>query len=164
MTVFKTDLSPYSFLAFWLHRLSATVQKRFEAALDEHDITVAQWNLLLFIAQERDCLPGRLVALAGIDGAAVTRGVDRLVARGYAERIYDLNDKRSVRILLTTVGHDVLEATLPIAIEQDVLWTEHLSTVSRDELSHIFKDLLKSDKISGDNIGTIISAHLHKPM
>ena len=156
MTVFKTDLSPYSFLAFWLHRLSATVMKRFEAALDQHDITVAQWNLLLFIAREEDCLPGKLVALAGIDGAAVTRGVDRLVARGYVERIYDLNDRRSVRIMLTTAGHAVLSATLPIATEQDLLWTENMSVSTRDDLIRIFNDLLKDDKIAGENVDTRI--------
>lgn len=143
----RDKISTYSFLAFWLHRLSAEVIKRFEVALGDYGVTVAQWNILLLLHRYEANSPRMISDLAGIDAGAVSRAIDRLSSKGLVERIYDQEDGRSVRIALTQAGEAVIVPTLEIAIEQDLYWTEAMEGLSRQNMAQIFRDLLVKDPI-----------------
>ncbi len=141
----KNQITTYAFLAFWLHRLSAEVIKRFESALSVYGVTVAQWNILLLLNSHDSNSPRTISDLAGVDAGAVSRTIDRLCSKGLVERIYDQEDGRSVRIALTSAGQALIEPTLKIAIEQDLYWTQQMKNISREELADLFQNLLASD-------------------
>lgn len=145
MAQLTDQLSTYSFLAFWLHRLSTEVSKRFETALSEYGVTVAQWNILLLIYNCDANSPRAISDLAGVDAGSVSRAIDRLCSKGLVERIYDQEDGRSVRISLTPAGHAVMNPTLEIALRQDMFWTDRMTTLSRADLAQLIHDLLVSD-------------------
>lgn len=147
MPIEHENLSTYSFLAFWLHRLSAEVSSRFESALSAYGVTVAQWNILLLIHRHEVNSPRSISELAGVDAGAVSRTIDRLCQKGLVERIYDQEDGRSVRIALTVAGRAVIIPTLKIAIEQDLYWTTQLKGISRRQLGESLHDMLVKDPI-----------------
>lgn len=147
MAIKREDISTYSFLAYWLHRLSAEVMKRFETALSEYGVTVAQWNMLLLLHRFEANSPRAISDLAGIDAGAVSRAIDRLCSKGLVERIHDQEDGRSVRIALTPAGKALMKPTLEIAIEQDLYWTESMKDLSRQDLATLFRDILVTDPL-----------------
>lgn len=132
--------SLHDHLAYWLHRLSASVLDKFERKLHELGITYAQWLIMLSIYRDNARTPKDLASYISIDAAAVSRGASRLLAKGLIRKVPHATDKRSVSLELTKKGVDILEQTLPICEEQEVLWT---SSLSKDQLDNFVATLHK---------------------
>ena len=87
------------------HRRS---RSRSSAELSDLDLTMQQVRTLHLLAQE----PRRMGDLAGyLDRgmSSVTSMIDRLVRKGFVERVEDPSDRRVVTCRLTDTGHDVVE-------------------------------------------------------
>ena len=87
------------------HRRS---HSRSSAELSDLDLTMRQVRTLHLLAQE----PRRMGDLAGyLDRgmSSVTSMIDRLVRKGFVERVEDPSDRRVVTCRLTDTGHDVVE-------------------------------------------------------
>jgi DNA-binding MarR family transcriptional regulator len=78
--------------------LDAELMERVGMSLDEYDVLL-QIRLVGDAVRMSD-LSGRLL----ISRASTTRSVDRLVQRGWVERLLDEGDRRVVRVRLTVAG------------------------------------------------------------
>jgi DNA-binding MarR family transcriptional regulator len=93
--------TPYSARAYWLARIVREADALLDASLSRFEITGAQWRAFsLVLAGRADTIRGLAAALQ-VDGAAATRLVDRLEAKGFVARQPDPRDRRSVVVTAT---------------------------------------------------------------
>jgi DNA-binding MarR family transcriptional regulator len=106
--------------------ITASVNRR----LSEHGLTYAQWGPLLMIQQGRAYTVAELARWSNTDAGAMTRLLDRLEAKGLLKRVRSTEDRRVVKVELTTAGTHAIR-DVP-AILADVL-NAHLSGFSKAE-------------------------------
>jgi DNA-binding MarR family transcriptional regulator len=72
------------------------------------DLTMPQYHILRMTVAAGDVRASELAERLGIQPSAVTAMVDRLVAKGLAERVRDTDDRRVVHVRATPAGRDQL--------------------------------------------------------
>jgi DNA-binding MarR family transcriptional regulator len=88
----------------WHDRVSQVLQADLERRFAVHGVTPAQFRLLAALGRgDSDTVRG-LAGVLRLDGGAVTRLADRLMAKGLVARAPDPTDARSVRLSLTEAG------------------------------------------------------------
>jgi DNA-binding MarR family transcriptional regulator len=78
----------------------------------ESDLTLPQYHILRIAVSADDVTASGLAERLDIQPSAVTAMVDRLVAKGLAERVRDADDRRVVHVRATEAGR---EQTLEVA-------------------------------------------------
>ncbi|MEU9990969.1 MarR family transcriptional regulator [Streptomyces sp. NPDC048045] len=110
----STTSGLHDHLGYWLRRLSDEVHSRFEAELGRHDVTVSQWGVMISVFHGHDTTKA-VAAHMDIDPGAVSRLVDRLAAKGLMGREPDPASRRTVRLVLTPEGRDLVPVLAAIA-------------------------------------------------
>jgi DNA-binding MarR family transcriptional regulator len=72
-------------------------------------VTLAQYRVLVTMAEEGPTRAATLAALLGVDASTVTRMCDRLVRDGLVLRRNERSDRRAVRVELSAQGAEVVE-------------------------------------------------------
>ena len=106
--------------------VTAAVNRR----LTVHGLTNAQWGPLLMIQQGRAYTVAELARWSNSDAGAMTRLLDRLEAKGLLKRVRSTEDRRVVKLELTTEGEQAIR-DVP-AVLADVL-NAHLSGFTKTE-------------------------------
>ncbi|HEU5383756.1 MAG TPA: MarR family transcriptional regulator [Ktedonobacteraceae bacterium] len=132
----------YDHTGYWLRRLSNLVHQTFERALAEHGVTVAQWNVLVAIFHGDAATPFDLARFIDIDTGAVTRLVDRLVEKRLLDRCPDPKDRRSIRLVLTDKGQQLIPQLVQIADENDRQFFGPLTLEEHQQLKALISTLL----------------------
>jgi DNA-binding MarR family transcriptional regulator len=83
--------------------------KRLTKELHKNEITLPQFFILEFLAREGESKMTELAHSMNVSTAAMTGIVDRLVRDSYAERIFDPNDRRTIKVKLTNGGTSVVK-------------------------------------------------------
>ena len=135
---------------YWLRRLSDAVHTSFERALAEHDVTVAQWSVLVAVYREHAHTIGEVAAFVGVDQGAVTRLVDRLAAKGLIERTNDLDDRRTVRLVLTERGSNLVPRLATAADRNDTHFFGVLDDQEYQRFTLTLAKLLATAEIPAD--------------
>ena len=86
--------------------------------------------------------PGALLKQTHVTSGTMTNRVDRLVARGLVQRRADPNDGRSVRVVLTADGKQVVDAALTSLLEAEESLLAGLSAQQREALAGDLRQLL----------------------
>lgn len=89
--------------------------------LGEAGLSPARWRLLItlrFQAGQEGASVSEIAGHLEIREPTVTSTVDRTVRDGLVERRKDPNDGRVTRVVLTSAGHDMIEALLPQVLER----------------------------------------------
>jgi DNA-binding MarR family transcriptional regulator len=98
----------------------------FQDATDEVDEAVARLlrinrtdlRCLSVLSQAGAMRAGELADAAGLTRGAMTTALDRIEAAGYARRVWDQQDRRSVRVEMTAAGQKQVDAMYgPLAKE-----------------------------------------------
>ncbi|WP_165462376.1 multiple antibiotic resistance transcriptional regulator MarR [Atlantibacter sp.] len=96
-----------------LGRLIHMVNQKKDRLLNEYlsplDVTATQFKVLCAIRCGGSITPVELKKVLSVDLGALTRMLDRLVARGWIARMPNPNDKRGVLIQLTPEGAALCE-------------------------------------------------------
>jgi len=108
-----TDADRLGAAAHALARLS----RHLEHALQEADLTLPQYRLLLFLQKSPDAA-SRLAASLHVRPPSLTSLVDGMVTRGLVQRSHDEHDRRRVSIDLTTEGRSHLAKADAVAIRR----------------------------------------------
>ncbi|MGD9711107.1 MAG: MarR family winged helix-turn-helix transcriptional regulator [Thermomicrobiales bacterium] len=103
-----TSHSPHSCLQAWrqLRSMYVTVEQQLTGALDAAcGLTPVELEALVLIGDQPDGVrPGDMGSGVGLSQPAISRMIDRLQKRGLVETSADPNDRRSVRVSLTSEG------------------------------------------------------------
>ena len=137
----KNDVSSLEeHLGFWMRRVSNHVSQRFADALAAREIAVAEWVVLreiLDAAAEPSSLAGRI----GLTRGAVTKIVDKLVAKGLVQRVSRGDDRRFQLVELTAAGGKIVPVLAEIADRNDAACFAGLHKAERVQLMALLKKL-----------------------
>lgn len=119
------DASPIGVIGR-LHRLGAVLQRQLDANFARFDLTAGEFDVLASLRRAGAPFArpaGELAANTMITGGGLTKRVDRLIARGLAEREVDDSDARGRTIRLTPQGVAVVDAALTahVALEHSLV-------------------------------------------
>ncbi|MGW4567302.1 MarR family winged helix-turn-helix transcriptional regulator [Streptomyces sp. NPDC004561] len=128
-------------LGYWLRRLSDEVHGRFEAELAGHDVTVSQWGVMTSVFDGHDTTKA-VAAHMDIDPGAVSRLVDRLVAKDLVRREPDPASRRTVRLVLTDRGQALVPELAEIADRNDAHYFGSLDAGQRRQLEEWIRRLV----------------------
>ncbi|MGV4980999.1 MarR family winged helix-turn-helix transcriptional regulator [Streptomyces sp. NRAIS4] len=128
-------------LGYWLRRLSDEVHSRFEAELARHDVTVSQWGVMISVFHGHDTTKA-VAAHMDIDPGAVSRLVDRLMAKGLIRREPDPSSRRTVRLVLTDQGQALVPVLAELADHNDNRYFGSLDAGQRRQLEQWIRRLL----------------------
>ena len=92
---------------YLMHQVVQAMRRRIDQRMAALGLTAAQWYPLWRIRLDGSVSARELAQATGIDAGAMTRLVDRLVAKGLVERVRCSADRRAVRLSLTAAGQAV---------------------------------------------------------
>ncbi len=99
-----------------LSRLHSTLAREIEQTYLPHGLNAAGWDLLLTLyrsAPPEGLTPTELSRLAAISGPSMSNRTERLLRRGLIERWPGEQDRRSVRVGLSSAGRQLVATLLP---------------------------------------------------
>lgn len=138
-------------VGYWLRRLSDEVHTAFDRRLAEHDVSVAQWNLLVSVYHGNADTTAQAARYIDIDPAAVSRLADRLVEKGLLRREPDPGSRRRTLLVLTEHGRELVPRLIRHADANDAEFFGGLEAVQRAQLVSMLRSLLPSTGAEGDD-------------
>lgn len=113
------ELTRQSQICLGLMRLGTRMASQFDTWFAEHEITQAQFRVLLAVwqlgGQPEHVTPSALADHLFIERPTATALIAKLVERGLLTRVPDPTDRRSHTLRLTPSGGNLLSVTGPIA-------------------------------------------------
>lgn len=128
-------------------RLARVLEREYKQFFSEHDLEAFEFDVLTTLRRSGE--PYELTASALLKSALVTSGaitnrIDRMEAKGFVERVRGLNDRRSVHILLTPHGRDIVDNILSIHSKNMERMLHPLNREECEQLASMLRILLES--------------------
>ena len=133
------SLSPDNNIGYLIKNAYASIVRVADIGVMPLGLTAVQWRPLVILRHGGVNTPAELARQVNIDTGAMTRTLDRLEAKGFLTRHRCLDDRRVVRLELTTSGHQVVDDILPVIARS---LNAHLDGFSKDEILQ-FLDFLQ---------------------
>jgi len=118
-------------------------------------ITRVQIMTLRFVSYNNECKTSDIAEFLSVSRPDATRIVDTLVNKGFINRIYDKNDRRVIRLKITTEGIRVFE---DIKKELITNFSEIINKMEKEDAEALMKgmkalcDVLKEIDMEKDEI------------
>jgi DNA-binding MarR family transcriptional regulator len=114
-----------------------------QAAAEQYGITFEQFHILRHIQKGQSSVK-ELAQVKQISRPAISQAVDAIAAKGLVERTPDLQDRRSVRLVLTPEGERLLEG---IFSQAHAWMVERFSALTDEELHDLTRGLQALKKV-----------------
>ena len=105
-----------------------------------HDLPLSQARVFQRIAPDGSRL-GELAQAAQVSKQTVGSIVDQLERAGYVARVPDPTDARARLVLITDLGRELVELSLPVVREIESAWQAHLGAARTRELRSALQKL-----------------------
>ncbi len=140
------DVAPLEILSR-ISRLARLLDQARGQAFSSHGLD--NWEFDVLSALRRvgapyELSPGALMQQTLVTSGTMTNRVDRLAARGFVERRPAPDDRRGVRVRLTTKGRAVVDAAMAGLLEHEHGLLAELGRPARDRLARDLRTLLSS--------------------
>ena len=151
VTIAKQGRSIHSSTGYWVTRLARAMECDFENRLNVHGVTRAACAILSAIVNDGKTTPASLATFIGIDGAAVTRRLDRLEEQGLLVRERRTTDRRVVNLKLTRKGSRLVPKLVADSKATNTKFLAGLTSAEKKALQEIIQKMLaNSDLVPGD--------------
>jgi len=137
-------------VGFLLNQLVLSMRRQITLAMGEHDLTAAQWMPLWKLRLNGPCAAQELAREMEVDAGAMTRLIDRLVAKGLVQRARSTADRRVITLSVTAAGK-ALADELPAVLAK--VNNAYLGGFDRNEWE-ILKGLLRRMLANGQTLPT----------
>jgi DNA-binding MarR family transcriptional regulator len=130
-----------------LARVRAHIERALEANFARFGLSGATFTVLATLRRQGEPFELGQRDLAGrvsLTPGTVSVRVDRLVEEGLVERIPDATDARGVRVRLTALGRELVEACIPSHLAAEERLLSALTVAERDQLAGLLRRLLLS--------------------
>ena len=138
------DVAPLHILSR-VSRLARHHDRARGSAFAEHGLEVWEFDVLSALRRAGapyELSPGHLVAQTLVTSGTMTNRVDRLAARGLVGRGPDPNDRRGVKVTLTTAGRTVVDAAMADLLDRERTLLSQLPPSEQDHLAEFLRRLL----------------------
>lgn len=140
---------PGDSVGYLMHQAVQSMRRRIDQRMATLGLTAAQWYPLWRIRLDGPVGARDLARSTDIDAGAMTRLVDRLVAKGLVQRVRHSGDRRSVQLTLTAAG-EAVAAKVPA--ELAALNNAYLRGFDADEWEQL-RGLLRRVIDNGESLG-----------
>ena len=126
-------------------RLARHVDRARGTAFAAHDLDGWEFDVLAALRRTgRPYMlsPGALIAQTLVTSGTMTNRIDRLESRGLVTRQPDPNDRRGVRVRLTTRGKEAVDSALADLLEREQELLAALSSRQQEQLSGLLRSLV----------------------
>lgn len=130
-------------MGFLMKRIVQSVVYQADKELDLHGLTSAQWGPLMRLKTVGPATVADLARWVQLDAGAMTRLLDRLEKKGLCKRVRSTEDRRVVKVELTTGGEAAI-AEVPAVLA--AVMNAHLAGFSRAEWQALKSYLLRIAK------------------
>jgi DNA-binding MarR family transcriptional regulator len=138
-TVFEASTS--FLIANLGNRLNVLIERVLRRVLD---LSVMEWRVLSVLAVEPAAPPGRIVAIAGVNKAAVSRAVNSLERRGLLTRLAAPEHRLRTQLYLTPAGQQMHERGTGERLNSEEGLLQGLSEAEREQLLKLLRHLLRN--------------------
>ncbi len=140
MPISATQPGPDDHVLTLCHMLSNRIGKAFAAELENRDITVAEWRVLLTLAQHQPASGKAITGRWAMDKMAVNRAIKSLQTHGLIKKEMNQADKRVIDLRLTEAGQKLYATLVPIANQR---YHKLLAGLDKQEEKQLRETLLK---------------------
>lgn len=145
-----SSVSPLdSHLGYWLRLVSNDVSHAFRLKVESRGVTVAEWVVMRALFDSDGTNPSQLADQIGLTRGAVSKLVDRLVAKGIVRVGLDKKDRRFQTVSLTTAGRRLVPQLAAIADDNDAEVFGFLGAERRGELVRLLREISAHRSLSG---------------
>ncbi|MEP9377436.1 MarR family transcriptional regulator [Aquabacter sp. CN5-332] len=130
-------------LGYWLRFVSNQVSHAFRMRLQEQDTTVAEWVVLRDLYDREATAPSEVAERLGMTRGAITKLVDRLLAKDLLTRSATTLDRRYQALALTPKGRALVPALSAEADANDADFFGHLDPAARTVIESVLKDIVR---------------------
>ncbi|BDC49965.1 hypothetical protein F183_A22810 [Bryobacterales bacterium F-183] len=136
-----SDLETHT--GYWLRFVSNHVSQFFAAKLTATGVTVAEWVILREMYGREDAwlTASALVTSTGLTKSAISKLLDRLIAKGYVQRQEHDEDRRVQNIRLTPEASKLVPKLAAIADRNDEQFFSVLTSAEQAELMRLLRKL-----------------------
>lgn len=156
-------------IGYWLSYAHRCIFYAFSEALKvacqqhqkTYSVTPSQWGMLSLLYDENGLTINTISQRRGVDAPTVTGIVKRLEQNGLVQRLHDHEDRRVVKVYLTTEGRDAM-SFLPEAVRayDEILVRGFTAVEQRDLLTKLQQIILNMSAVgpdTGDRFGLLPS-------
>jgi len=131
-----------SHTGFWLRFVSNQVSHSFARRLSATGVTVAEWVILREMFETNSTSPSVLADASGLTRGAISKLIDRLLAKHFVTRTEATNDRRYQDVGLTAAGRTLVPKLAAIADQNDEEFFSRLPVEEREQLVSTLKKLI----------------------
>ncbi len=136
-------------LGYWMRRVSNQVSGSFSRALEERDISVAEWALLRVLYDREQASPAGMADALGMTRGSISKIVAKARAKEWVASKGNPDDGRAQSLALTRQGRKVVPELAEIADKNDEAFFRCLNAKERAELRRLLLKLTECNEIHG---------------
>jgi DNA-binding MarR family transcriptional regulator len=133
-----------SHIGFWMRFVSNHVSQAFARKLEQSGVTVAEWVVMREMFGENQTSPSIVAGRIGMTRGAITKLVDRLLAKGMVTRRESSEDRRYQEIALTAAGKRLVPELAALADQNDEQFFHPLTRKEREIILSLLKRLVQA--------------------
>jgi DNA-binding MarR family transcriptional regulator len=138
----------HAHLGYWLRLVSNQVSGSFASALQEQQLSVAEWVALNHVEMHPHITAASLAEAMGMTRGAVSKVLDKLLTKNLLLRTPSPQDNRAQLLALTRSGKRLLPALTDIANDNDHRFFSILAANERGELRRLLQKLADAHSFS----------------
>jgi MarR family transcriptional regulator, lower aerobic nicotinate degradation pathway regulator len=138
----KEPLGLLASTGYLLARIGSESRRRFVQALEEHDLALAQYGVLMILGELETAPQRGLADAAGIDPRNLVPILDELERRGLLRRGSDTDDRRRHAVALSPAGRTLLTELARAGARAEDGLLRPLSASERKQLHSLLERLL----------------------
>jgi len=149
------NLSLADYVPYLVNRVGAALVARFSSeALEQHDLSIAMWRVLLILASAGAQRQVDLSDQTSVEVSTLSRLISKLAQKGLVTRARAKNSNREVTIALTRKGSALVSELMPVARDLEQIAISHLSSgelaALKRTLRQIYQNLTHGPAMSQD--------------
>jgi len=134
-------------VGFWLRFVSNHVSHAFKLKVEAHGVTVAEWVVLRALFDADNVNPSEIAERLGLTRGAISKLVDRLVAKRLVKCTAETGDRRFQSLVLTPAGRKIVPVLADLADQNDAEFFGQLTDEQRSGLIALLKDIVREREI-----------------
>jgi DNA-binding MarR family transcriptional regulator len=132
-------------LGYASSRAAITMRKVFARHFDPLDLKVVEFSILMLVAANPEVNQKQLGQALDVSAPNMAVMLDRMVERGWVERVRGTRDRRSMHIHLTAAGRELVQRAEKIAATMEAPALRMLSAAERALLIELLMKVAASE-------------------
>jgi DNA-binding MarR family transcriptional regulator len=136
-----------SHLGYWLRFVSNHVSHAFRLKVESHGVTVAEWVVLRTLFDTDNVNPSGIAEQLGMTRGAISKLVDRVVAKRLVKCTAEKSDRRYQSVVLTSAGRKLVPVLAALADQNDAEFFGQLADAQRSGLIALLKEIVRKREL-----------------